>query len=110
MPLHRRDGKGAVPMVISYKRFATATALALFSPPLCTPQVTAAPVYGRARSASTISSAVSIPLLKSETIDATSADGRVITGVVDEDVRDLNGNVAIPRGSTAELMVKRDSD
>jgi hypothetical protein len=31
----------------------------------------------------------------------------VFTGVVDEDVRDLNGNVAIPRGSTAELMVKK---
>jgi hypothetical protein len=29
--------------------------------------------------------------------------------VVDQDVTDVNGRIAIPRGSTAELMVKRDN-
>ncbi len=36
-----------------------------------------------------------------------SADGRVFTGVVVNDVRDQNGNVIITRGSTAELLARR---
>jgi hypothetical protein len=35
------------------------------------------------------------------------ADGRVFIGVVDDDVLDANGRVAISRGSTAELMVRK---
>ena len=35
-----------------------------------------------------------------------SSDGRIYSGVVDRDVRDANGNVAIPRGSNAELIVR----
>ncbi len=36
-----------------------------------------------------------------------SADGRVFTGVVVNDVRDQSGNVIITRGSTAELLARR---
>ncbi len=35
-----------------------------------------------------------------------SSDGRIFTGVVDREVRDNNGNVAIPRGANAELIVR----
>ena len=35
-----------------------------------------------------------------------SSDGRIYSGVVDRDVRDANGTVAIPRGSNAELIVR----
>lgn len=35
-----------------------------------------------------------------------SSDGRIYSGVVDRDVLDTNGTVAIPRGSNAELIVR----
>lgn len=35
-----------------------------------------------------------------------SSDGRIYSGVVDRDVLDANRNVAIPRGSNAELIVR----
>jgi hypothetical protein len=42
-----------------------------------------------------------------DAIDLSStADGRIYTGVVDQDVRDTNGNVFIPRGADAELIVR----
>ena len=41
-------------------------------------------------------------------IDAARTDYRVYTGVVDEEVRGDNGRLAIPRGSTAELIVRTD--
>ncbi|MGI8741160.1 MAG: hypothetical protein ACR2NN_01055 [Bryobacteraceae bacterium] len=42
-----------------------------------------------------------------ETIDVrNSSDGRIYSGVVDRDVLDSNGSVAIPRGSNAELIVR----
>ena len=35
-----------------------------------------------------------------------TSDGRVYSGVVDQDVRDRDGRVAIPRGADAELIVR----
>ena len=93
-------------MRISNRTWTSAAAIAVIGGTLCFSQPATAQVYNRA--ASTIAAGVNIPVRTSETIDATTADGRVFTGVVDEDVRDLNGNVAIPRGSTAELIVRKD--
>jgi hypothetical protein len=47
-----------------------------------------------------------------ESIDVERKDNRVYTGVVDRDVRGSNGQMAIPRGSTVELIVRvaRDND
>src|SRR4051812_31506890 len=47
-----------------------------------------------------------------EYINSERADGRVYTGIVDQDVRDNNGRLAIPRGSRVELVVRvaRDND
>jgi len=47
-----------------------------------------------------------------ESIDVERKDNRVYTGIVDQDVRGSNGRLAIPRGSTVELMVRveRDND
>lgn len=47
-----------------------------------------------------------ISVRTNERIDARNSDGRVFSGVVDQDVRDESGNVAIPRGSDAELIVR----
>jgi hypothetical protein len=47
-----------------------------------------------------------------EPISAARADGRIFTGTVDRDVRGTRGEVAIPRGSNVELIVRsaRDND
>jgi hypothetical protein len=42
-----------------------------------------------------------------EAIDVKTADGLVYTGTVDEDVLDRDGLVAIPEGSTVELMARK---
>ena len=46
------------------------------------------------------------------TIDVEKRDNRVYTGIVDQDVRGDDGRLAIPRGSSVELIVRvaRDND
>lgn len=53
-----------------------------------------------------------ISVRPSESIDVERKDNRVYTGIVDQDVRGTNGRLAIPRGSTVELIVRveRDND
>lgn len=58
----------------------------------------------------TIDTGTSISVRTNESIHAKKLDGRVFTAVVDQDVTDVNGNVAIPRGSGAELIVTRTSN
>ena len=55
----------------------------------------------------TIGTGTSIAVRTNETIDAKNADGRVFTGLVNQDVTDANGNVAIPKGSNVEMMVTK---
>jgi hypothetical protein len=45
-----------------------------------------------------------------ENISSANADGRVFTGVVDQDVTERDGDIVIPRGSPAELLVRRISN
>ena len=40
-------------------------------------------------------------------IRATEGDGRIYPGVIDNDVFDRDGNMLVPRGSNAELIVRR---
>lgn len=55
-----------------------------------------------------IPAGTNITVRTNESIDGRSSnDGRVFSGVVDQDVRDSNGNTAIPRGANAELMLRR---
>lgn len=58
----------------------------------------------------TISIGTGIAVRTNESIDAKKSDGRVFTGVVDQDVTDANGYVAIPKGSNVELIVKKAAD
>ncbi len=55
----------------------------------------------------TIGSGTNITIRTNESIDAKKSDGRVYSGVVDQDVMDANNNIAIPKGSNAELMVRK---
>jgi hypothetical protein len=61
----------------------------------------------RAQSGGIIEAGTTIAVRTNEEIVATASDGRVFTGSVDQDVRDTRGQVAIPRGSYVELLVKR---
>src|ERR1039457_4479446 len=51
-----------------------------------------------------------IPVRTNNTIDADRRDDQIYTGIVDQDVRGSNGRLAIPRGSTVELIVRVTSD
>jgi hypothetical protein len=52
-----------------------------------------------------IGAGASIFVRTNETLNARRSDGRVFLGVIDRDVIDERGAVAIPRGSRAELIV-----
>ena len=60
----------------------------------------------RAQSGGTIESGMTIPVRTSEEIKVDNSNGRVFTGVVDEDVRDTKGGVALPKGTDVELLVR----
>jgi hypothetical protein len=97
-------------MHILQKTWTSVAGMTLLSGVLCFTQAASAQVYGPRGGAQTISAGANIPVRTSEAIDASTEDGRIFTGVVDQDVTDVNGRVAVPRGSTAELMVKRNGD
>src|SRR3954452_6504029 len=50
-----------------------------------------------------------VPVRTTDAIDVSSADGQVFAGVVDANVLDANGNVVIPEGSSAEMIVRKAS-
>jgi hypothetical protein len=57
--------------------------------------------------AETISEGTTIPVRTNDAIDARdTGNGRVYSGVVDRDVVDDHGRIAIPRGADVELMVR----
>jgi hypothetical protein len=58
----------------------------------------------------TIGSGTSVTVRTNEKIDAKKSDGRVFSGSVDQDVTDTNGSVMLPRGSSAELVVRQGSN
>ncbi|HTM50985.1 MAG TPA: hypothetical protein VL285_19950 [Bryobacteraceae bacterium] len=51
-----------------------------------------------------------IPVRTNETIDTDQRDNRIYRGIVDQDVRGDNGRLAIPRGATVEMIVRRERD
>jgi hypothetical protein len=59
-----------------------------------------------AQSGGTIDAGTTLPVRTNEEIKAASSDGRIFTGFVDQDVRDRQGQIAIPRGAYVELMVR----
>ena len=63
-----------------------------------------------AQSGGTIDSGMNIAVRTNEEIKVNKSDGRVYSGEVEEDVRDTRGQVALPRGSHVELMVRSVAD
>jgi hypothetical protein len=58
----------------------------------------------------TIGAGVTISVRNNETIDVQKSDGQEFSGAVYQDVLDEDGDVAIPRGSYAKLIVKSNSE
>ena len=59
---------------------------------------------------SQISSGTMVQVRATQPIRSSSYDGRIYQGIVDQDVLDDQGRLAIPNGATAELMVRRTGD
>jgi hypothetical protein len=58
-----------------------------------------------------VTAGTEITVRTNDSINAKSAnDGRIYSAVVDRDVTDNSGRVAIPKGSSAELIVRNTSD
>jgi hypothetical protein len=71
------------------------------------------PAVGAAQSwdyVNPIPAGTTLQVRTTEAIDTQSMDGRIFTGTIENDVRDTQGRLAIPRGATAELVVRRDAD
>jgi len=59
---------------------------------------------------SQIPSGTMVQVRATQPIRSSSYDGRIYQGIVDQDVLDDQGRLAIPNGATAELMVRRTGD
>ncbi len=74
------------------------------------PQVISAQDRRGARELTRLAPGTLISVRTNETIESSRVDYRVYSGIVDRDVRGDNGRLAIPRGSTVELMVRTAPD
>jgi hypothetical protein len=68
------------------------------------------PATAGAQSGGTIDAGTTIAVRTNEEIKVTKSDGRVFSGAIDQDVRDTRGQVALPRGTYVELLVKEVGD
>ncbi len=64
-------------------------------------------IYRSSGAAGTIDAGTAITVRTNETIDANDSDGHVFSGVVEQDVKNRDGNIAIPKGSNVELLVRK---
>ena len=68
------------------------------------------PTFAQAQLRTTIDAETMFKVRTTEAIDVKSADGLIFKGTVEEDVLDRDGEVAIPEGSTVELMARKNGD
>jgi hypothetical protein len=57
-----------------------------------------------------IPAGTTVQVRTTEPIESNTMDGRVYKGIIENDVRDAQNRLAIPRGATAELVVRRGPD
>jgi hypothetical protein len=84
------------------RRAVLTTVAAIVSAAVAVTQPTFAQV-----SRTTIDADTMLKIRTTEAIDVKTADGLIYKGTVDEDVLDRSGDVAIPEGSTVELMARK---
>src|SRR5687767_11943714 len=64
----------------------------------------------RASAVGAIDAGTTISVRTNEDINVNDDDGRVFSGAIDKDVLSRTGNVAIPKGSAVELVVREVAD
>ncbi len=72
----------------------------------CRAEFEALPEARRRPESTTIEAGMTLSIRTNEAIRSKRADGRIFTGVVNDDVEGSNGHLAIPRGSNVELIVR----
>jgi hypothetical protein len=88
-------------------RAVLTTAAAVFSAAVAVTQ----PTIARAQQARTIIDAdTTLQVRTHDAIDVKTADGLIYKGTIDQDVLDRDGLVAIPEGSTVELMARKNGN
>ena len=88
------------------RRIVLTTVAAMFSATVAVVQ----PTFAQAQLRTTIDAETMLKVRTSQAIDVKSADGLIYKGTIEEDVLDRNGDVAIPEGSTVELMARKNGD
>ena len=88
------------------RSIALAAAAAIFS----ATAVVVPPAFAQAQLRTTIDAETMFKVRTTQAIDVKTADGLIFTGTVEEDVLDRNGDVAVPAGSTVELMARKSGD
>jgi hypothetical protein len=68
------------------------------------------PTFAQVQARTTIDADTTLMVRTTEAIDVKTADGLIYKGTIEEDVLDRNGDVAIPAGSTVELMARKSGD
>ena len=89
------------------RRAALTTAAVIVSAAMAATQPTFAQVSRAPQARAIIDADTTLKVRTTEAIDVKTADGLIYTGTVDEDVLDRDGLVAIPEGSTVELMARK---
>ena len=92
------------------RRAVLTTVAAIVSAAVAVGQPTFAQVDRAPQVRTTIDADTMLKVRTTNAIDVKTADGLVFTGTIDEDVLDRNGEVAIPEGSTVELMARKNGD
>ena len=87
-------------------RRAVATAVAA----VATAAFVVQPTFAQFQVRTTIDADTTLMVRTNEAIDVKTADGLIYKGTIEEDVLDRNGDVAIPAGSTVELMARKSGD
>jgi hypothetical protein len=88
-------------------QLARLTMAAMTTAMLATPSLAAAQSW---EYVNPIPAGTTVQVRTTEPIESNSMDGRVYRGIVENDVRDAQNRLAIPRGATAELVVRRGAD
>ena len=94
----------------STRRAALTTAAVIVSAAVAATQPTSAQVSRAPQARAIIDADTTLKVRTTSAIDVQTADGLVYTGTVDEDVLDRDGLVAIPEGSTVELMARKEGN
>src|SRR5580765_3246850 len=108
LPPRRADHMALHSTRVRFTRMCVLSGAAIVA--LALPSLSAAAQYGRDDTFTRLQPGMSITVRTDQPIDTRRLDYRVFYGVVDNDVRGDDGRLAIPRGSRAEMIVRRGRD